>query len=78
MSATPHTVTGMAEDSTVLKSAVRKFYVRMMPLVVIMLLVNQVDRTNLGFIQDALKADLGLGAAAFGLGAGLFNHLGYL
>jgi len=76
MSATLNTVTGVAEDSAALKSAVRKFYVRMMPLVVIMLLVNQVDRTNLGFIQDALKADLGLGAAAFGLGAGLF-FVGY-
>lgn len=63
-------------DSPDVLSAVRKFYRRMVPLTVIMLLINQVDRTNLGFVQDALKADLGIGAAAFGLGAGLF-FIGY-
>ncbi|MFJ5297762.1 MFS transporter [Pseudomonas sp. NPDC088368] len=65
-----------AEDNSAMKSAVRKFYQRMVPLTVLMLLINQIDRTNLGFVQDALKADLGIGAAAFGLGAGLF-FIGY-
>ncbi|WP_263145194.1 MFS transporter [Pseudomonas sp. RIT-PI-AD] len=65
-----------AEEDSVVKSAVRKFYRRMVPLTVLMLLINQIDRTNLGFVQDALKADLGIGAAAFGLGAGLF-FVGY-
>jgi MFS family permease len=65
-----------AEDDSALKSAVRKFYRRMVPLTVVMLLINQIDRTNLGFVQGVLKTDLGIGAAAFGLGAGLF-FLGY-
>lgn len=64
------------DDESAVKSAVRKFYRRMVPLTVLMLLINQIDRTNLGFVQDALKADLGIGAAAFGLGAGLF-FVGY-
>jgi MFS family permease len=65
-----------SEEESVVKSAVRKFYQRMVPLTVLMLLINQIDRTNLGFVQDVLKADLGIGAAAFGLGAGLF-FVGY-
>lgn len=59
-----------------LKSAVAKFYARMVPLVVLMLLINQVDRTNIGFVQDAFSKDLGIGATAFGFGAGLF-FIGY-
>ncbi|WP_328603510.1 MFS transporter [Amycolatopsis sp. NBC_00345] len=58
------------------RRAVRKFFRRMMPLVVFMLVVNQMDRTNIGFIQSHLKTDLGIGAAAYGLGAGLF-FVGY-
>ena len=50
--------------------AVRKFYRRMLPLVVFMLVVNQMDRTNIGFVQSHFQTDLGIGAAAFGLGAG--------
>lgn len=57
-------------------SAVRKFFRRMVPLVVFMLVVNQMDRTNVGFVQSHLDTDLGIGAAAFGLGAGLF-FVGY-
>jgi len=58
------------------RSAVRKFYRRMLPLVVFMLVINQMDRTNIGFVQSHLDTDLGIGAAAFGLGAGLF-FVGY-
>ncbi|KAA5838447.1 MFS transporter [Saccharopolyspora hirsuta] len=43
-----------------------------MPLLVVMLVVNQMDRTNIGFVREHLEADLGIGAAAYGLGAGLF------
>ncbi|MDN0200443.1 MFS transporter [Streptomyces sp. S.PNR 29] len=34
------------------------------------------DRTNVGFIQDELRAGVGVGATAYGLGAGLF-FIGY-
>jgi len=58
------------------RSAVKKFYRRMLPLLVFMLVINQMDRTNVGFVKSHLEADLGIGAAAFGLGAGLF-FVGY-
>ncbi|MBI0376505.1 hypothetical protein JBE27_09505 [Streptomyces albiflaviniger] len=33
-----------------------------MPTLVIMLVINQMDRTNVGFVQDDLKADITAGA----------------
>ncbi|WP_243788213.1 MFS transporter [Saccharopolyspora gloriosae] len=59
-------------DDPALSSAVGKFFRRMIPLVVLMLIINQMDRTNIGFVRNDLEADLGIGAAAYGLGAGLF------
>ncbi|MFI5470220.1 MFS transporter [Streptomyces cacaoi] len=56
--------------------AVGKFLRRMMPILVLMLLVNNLDRTNVGFVQDELQADVGISATAYGLGAGLF-FIGY-
>ncbi|MFF5983784.1 MFS transporter [Streptomyces olindensis] len=56
--------------------AVGKFLRRMLPILVLMLLVNQMDRTNVGFVQDELRADVGVSATAYGLGAGLF-FIGY-
>ncbi|MEU7321580.1 MFS transporter [Streptomyces griseoviridis] len=58
------------------RRAVGKFLRRMMPLLVLMLLINNLDRTNVGFVQDELRADVGIGATAYGLGAGLF-FIGY-
>jgi MFS family permease len=66
----------LSSENPAYRSAVRKFFRRMLPLLVFMLVINQMDRTNIGFIQDHLKADLGIGAAAYGLGAGLF-FVGY-
>ncbi|WP_212912033.1 MFS transporter [Streptomyces sp. TS71-3] len=37
-----------------------------------MFVANYMDRVNLGFAQDQLRADVGLSAGAFGLGAGIF------
>ncbi|GHF59742.1 MFS family permease [Amycolatopsis bartoniae] len=66
----------LSSENPAYRSAVRKFFRRMLPLVVFMLVINQMDRTNVGFVQTHLKTDLGIGAAAFGLGAGLF-FVGY-
>lgn len=63
-------------DDKLVRSANRKFFYRMIPLLVIMLIVNQIDRANIGFLKSQLAADAGIGAAAFGLGAGLF-FVGY-
>lgn len=46
------------------------------PLLGLAYLLNYVDRVNVGFAQLTMGPDLGLSAAAFGLGAGLF-FIGY-
>ncbi|KAF3469591.1 MFS transporter [Streptomyces sp. Tu 3180] len=54
------------------RSAIRKIFRRVVPLFFVMFVANYMDRVNLGFAQDELRADVGLSAAAFGLGAGIF------
>ncbi|WP_435283455.1 MFS transporter [Streptomyces koelreuteriae] len=70
----------MSEAATAIpeaeQRAVSKFLRRMLPILVLMLLVNQMDRTNVGFVQNELRADVGVSATAYGLGAGLF-FIGY-
>ena len=48
----------------------------MLPLFVIMFIVNYIDRVNIGFVRSHMEHDLGIGAAAYGFGAGLF-FIGY-
>ena len=55
-----------------LASAVRKARWRLLPIFVVMFIVNYVDRVNVSFIKPQLEASLGIGATAYGLGAGLF------
>jgi len=55
-----------------LASAVRKVRWRLLPIFVVMFIVNYVDRVNVSFIKPQLEASLGIGATAYGLGAGLF------
>ncbi len=47
-------------------------FAKLMPLLVCGYLLNFLDRTNIALAKSALQADLGIGAAAYGLGAGLF------
>lgn len=61
---------------SVLLSAVSKVKRRVLPLFVIMFIVNYIDRVNIGFVRTYMEHDLGIGAAAYGLGAGLF-FIGY-
>ncbi|MBB4684509.1 MFS transporter [Amycolatopsis jiangsuensis] len=69
MPSSPPTGTG---DPAALDSATRKAFRRLVPLVMIMFVVNYIDRVNIGFAKDAIETDSGIGAAAYGLGAGLF------
>ena len=55
-----------------LASATRKFFKRVLPVMLVMLVCNQLNRSNIGYAQDHLQADVGIGAAAYGFGAGLF------
>lgn len=61
-----------SSSSEALRSAVRKAKWHLLPLFVVMFIVNYIDRVNVSFIQEQLQRDLGLGAAAYGFGAGLF------
>ncbi|APA88265.1 MFS transporter [Paraburkholderia sprentiae WSM5005] len=59
-----------------LQSAVSKVKRNVLPLFLIMFIANYIDRVNIGFVNAHLKTDLGIGAAAYGLGSGLF-FIGY-
>jgi len=56
----------------VLERAAGKIFRRVVPLFIVMLICNQLNRSNIGYAQVHLQADLGIGAAAYGFGAGLF------
>ena len=53
-------------------TATKKFFRRVLPIMLFMLVCNQLNRSNIGYAQAQLEADVGIGAAAYGLGAGLF------
>ena len=55
---------------------VRQVFVRLMPLLFIGYVMAYVDRINVGFAALRMNADLGIGPAVFGLGAGIF-FIGY-
>ncbi|MHC8327845.1 MFS transporter [Pseudomonas sp. LB1P83] len=70
-------ISGMHDGAdSVLKSAISKVKRHVLPLFVIMFIVNYIDRVNIGFVRAHMEQDLGIGAAAYGLGAGLF-FIGY-
>jgi MFS family permease len=52
--------------------ATRKAMLRLLPVLGIAYFMSYVDRTNIALAKTALQADVGIGAAAYGLGAGLF------
>jgi MFS family permease len=52
--------------------ATRKALTRLMPVLGIAYFMSYVDRTNVALAKTALAADVGISAAAYGLGAGLF------
>ncbi len=72
----PLNVQSGAVDPSVLASAVAKVKRHVLPLFVVMFIVNYIDRVNIGFVRTHMETDLGIGAAAYGLGAGLF-FVGY-
>ncbi|WP_295471847.1 MFS transporter [uncultured Pseudomonas sp.] len=63
-------------DPELVARAVAKVKRHVLPLFVVMFIVNYIDRVNIGFVRSHLESDLGIGAAAYGLGAGLF-FIGY-
>jgi D-galactonate transporter len=65
-----------AATDPVVEGAVRKATRRLLPFLGLCYLLNYVDRVNVGFAALKMNPDLGLSAAAYGLGAGLF-FIGY-
>lgn len=57
-------------------AAVSRINKRLLPFLALMFVLAFMDRVNVGFARDQLEAEAGIGAAAFGLGAGIF-FLGY-
>ena len=55
---------------------IRKVKWRLLPLVVFLYFLAYLDRTNVGFAKLEMSEDIGLSAAAYGLGAGIF-FIGY-
>lgn len=58
------------------RSATRKAMLRLIPLMGMIYFMSYLDRTNVSLAKARLAADLGISAAAYGLGAGIF-FLGY-
>jgi MFS family permease len=52
--------------------ATKKAITRLLPVLGIAYFMSYVDRTNVALAKTALEADIGISAAAYGLGAGLF------
>ncbi|MGE1174916.1 MFS transporter [Pseudomonas sp. BW7P1] len=70
-------IAGMSEGADfALSCAIAKVKRHVLPLFVIMFIVNYIDRVNIGFVRTHMEHDLGIGAAAYGFGAGLF-FIGY-
>jgi MFS family permease len=59
-----------------LASAVRKARLRLAPFLALMFALAMLDRSNVGFVKQALQLDANIGNAAFALGAGIF-FIGY-
>lgn len=57
---------------TAVAFATTKFFRRVLPILLVMLVCNQLNRSNIGYAQEHLQSDVGIGAAAYGFGAGLF------
>ena len=50
---------------------------RLLPFVMLLYVVNYIDRVNVGFAALTMNKDLGLSPAAYGFGASIF-FVGYL
>ena len=54
----------------------KQIFVKLMPLLMLCYFMSFLDRTNVALAKESLEIDLGISAAAYGLGAGLF-FIGY-
>ncbi|QNB06138.1 MFS transporter [Herbaspirillum frisingense] len=69
-----NTIQGTTDDLH--RRATRKAFVKLIPLMCAIYFMSFIDRTNVALAKIHLAADVGISAAAYGLGAGIF-FLGY-
>src|ERR1700761_6345106 len=67
---------GDAMKTTIESLTMSRIYRRLVPLLFILLIINYLDRVNIGFAALRMNQDLGFSASVFGLGAGIF-FIGY-
>lgn len=63
-------------SSSIEKRVIRKLTRRIVPFVMLLYFIAYLDRVNIGFAALTMNEDIGLSAAAFGFGAGIF-FIGY-
>jgi MFS transporter, ACS family, tartrate transporter len=63
-------------DHTLEASTISRVYRRLVPLLFVLLIINYMDRVNVGFAALRMNHELGFSASVFGLGAGIF-FIGY-
>src|SRR5438067_6831231 len=73
LNSTPPDVSGMAQhldpaDDLIFARCAR----RLIPFIILLYLVNYIDRVNVGFAALTMNQDLGLSPSVFGFGAGIF------
>lgn len=66
----------MTASAALEQAAFRKVFWRLIPLVGLLYFVSFLDRVNVGYAALTMNQDIGLSAAAYGMGAGIF-FLGY-
>src|SRR6478735_9020560 len=62
-------LTASPEDRSSLN---RRIFRKLMPLLILVYTISFLDRTNIALAKHSMSIDLGLSAATYGLGAGLF------
>jgi MFS family permease len=60
------------DDDVLHAVASRKAALRLLPILCLVYFMAFVDRTNVGLAKTSLEADVGISAAAYGVGAGIF------
>ena len=53
----------------------RRIFFKLMPLLMLCYFMSFLDRTNIGLAKERLEIDLGISAAAYGLGAGVTGQV---
>src|SRR5580698_9087120 len=64
-------------DNTVEKAVMRKVYLRLLPLTMLMYFLCYIDRINVSFAALTMNKDIGLTAATYGLSSTAF-YIGYV